>query len=193
VLIADGLYIQRHFPEALGFTKQLGNAADVIPERISNPSFEASIGEPDASRFAWQIYRSEAKMEITPDAKVQHEGNRSLRVTFRGFSKPAFANIFQTVVVQPNQNYKLSFWVKTDSLKSIGGPMLDVINGVDDRSIVHSQTFANGTADWQKVTLDFRTPSNCNGIFIRTIRNYCGEDCPISGTFWYDDFELTRQ
>lgn len=193
VLIADGLYIQRHFPEALDFTKQLGNATDAEPERVSNPSFESNIGEAEASRFGWQIYRTEPKLEITTDGKIQHEGARSLRVTFRGFAKPALANIYQTVVVRPDQKYSLSFWVRIDNLKSQGTPMVEVLNGLNDASIARTQPFAGGTADWQRVTLEFRSPANCTGIFIRTIRGFCGDDCPISGSFWYDDFELTRQ
>lgn len=193
VNIADGLYIQRYFSEALGFAKYLGNALDAEPEKVTNPSFETAIGEAERSRFGWQIYRTEPKMEVTTDGKVQHSGSRSLRMTFRGFAKPTFTNILQTIVVEPNRNYSLSFWVRTEELKSLGTPMLEILNGVDDKSIVRTEPFANGTADWQRVTLEFRTPENCRGVILRTIRNFCGEECPITGTFWYDDFELVRK
>jgi len=29
-------------------------------------------------------------------------------------------------------------------------------------------------------------------VTIRTVRAYCGDDCPITGTLWYDDFELKK-
>lgn len=192
VSIADGLYIKRHFPEALSFAKQLGNALDTEPERITNQSFETTIGEADQSRFGWQNFRTEPKVEITPDSKIQRSGSRSLRVTFRGFAKPQLANVYQTVVVEPGAGYFLSFWLRTDDLKSLGPPMLEVLNGVDDKTLVRSKPFSGGTSDWQQITLEFRTPENCTGIFIRTIRDFCGEDCPITGSFWYDDFELKR-
>lgn len=192
VSIADGLYIKRHFPEALSFSKQLGKALDAEPERISNPSFETTIGEADQSRFGWQAFRTEAKVEITPDSKTRRSGSRSLRATFRGFSKPQLANIYQAVVVEPGAEYHLRFWVRTDDLKSLGPPLLEVLNGVDDKTLVRTKPFSAGTTDWQQITLEFRTPENCTGIFIRTIRDYCGEDCPITGSFWYDDFELKR-
>ncbi len=193
VNIADGLYIQRYFDEALGFAKYLGNALDAEPEKVTNPSFESPIGDAERSRFGWQIYRTEPKMEVTTDGKVQHSGSRSMRVTFRGFAKPTFTNILQTIVVQPNRSYSLSFWVRTEELRSAGTPMLEILNGVDDKPIVRSQPFAAGTADWQRVTLDFRSPDNCRGVIIRTIRNYCGDECPITGTFWYDDIELVQR
>jgi hypothetical protein len=50
-----------------------------------------------------------------------------------------------------------------------------------------------GTTDWQDVALDFTVPEGIEGVEIRTVRANCGEDCPIAGTFWYDDFRLTRQ
>lgn len=192
ILIADGLYQQRHFGEALSFSKQLGDATTAEPEKITNPSFETLIGEFEKSRFAWQVNRSESKLEITADGKVAREGSRSLRLTFRGYAKPVLANVFQTVVVEPNTKYTLSFWVRTSDLRSAGTPMLEVLNGVNDASLTRTEPFANGTAEWQRMTLDFRTPENCVGIVIRTIRQYCGEECPINGTIWYDDFSLTK-
>ncbi len=193
ISISDGLYSQRHFTEALSFAKQLGNATDAEPNKITNASFETNIGESEQARFAWQITRTEAKLEIGADGKVAKEGTRSLRMTFRGFAKPVLANVYQTVVVEPNTRYALSFWVRTSDLRSAGTPMLEVLNGVNDASLARTEPFANGTAEWQKMTLDLRTPENCSGIVIRTIRQYCGEECQITGSIWYDDFSLTKQ
>ncbi|MBP9109072.1 MAG: tetratricopeptide repeat protein [Pyrinomonadaceae bacterium] len=193
ISISDGLYSQRHFTEALSFAKQLGNATDAEPNKITNASFETNIGESEQARFAWQITRTEAKLEIGADGKVAKEGTRSLRMTFRGFAKPVLANVYQTVVVEPNTRYALSFWVRTSDLRSAGTPMLEVLNGVNDASLARTEPFANGTAEWQKMTLDLRTPENCTGIVIRTIRQYCGEECQITGSIWYDEFSLTKQ
>ncbi|MBK6722140.1 MAG: tetratricopeptide repeat protein [Acidobacteria bacterium] len=193
ISISDGLYSQRHFTEALSFAKQLDNATDAEPNQITNASFETNIGESEQARFAWQITRTEAKLEIGADGKVAKEGTRSLRMTFRGFAKPVLANVYQTVVVEPNTRYALSFWVRTSDLRSAGTPMLEVLNGVNDASLARTEPFANGTAEWQKMTLDLRTPENCSGIVIRTIRQYCGEECQITGSIWYDEFSLTKQ
>jgi hypothetical protein len=72
-------------------------------------------------------------------------------------------------------------------------PQLQVVNGNDDKIITLSAAYPAGTTDWQQMTVDFSAPDNCNGIVIRTVRGYCGQDCPISGTIWYDDFALSRQ
>ena len=127
------------------------------------------------------------------DGKVKREGSRSLRVSFRSFIKPTLANIFQTVVVEPGKRYSLRFWVRTENLRSAGTPMIEIINANDDRSIARSPALATGTNDWQEMSIDFAAPPGCSGISIRTIRAFCGEECPITGILWYDDFELTER
>ena len=191
--IALGLYDQRHFPQSLDFLRQFGAENEAKPEAITNGSFETNIGETEDSRFGWQILRNDAKIDAMTDGKVKREGSRSLRVSFRSFIKPTLANIFQTVVVEPGKRYSLRFWVRTENLRSAGTPMIEIINANDDRSIARSPALATGTNDWQEMSIDFAAPPGCSGISIRTIRAFCGEECPITGILWYDDFELTER
>ena len=191
--IAHGLYIQRFFPQALEFARQLGIDADARPEAVTNGGFERSISNQEDSRFGWQINRNDPKLDVATDGSVKHQGARSLKVSFRNYIKPDLYNIFQTVIVESNNNYRLSFWVRTENLKSSGGPMLQIVNANDDKPITASKAFQTGTNDWDNYSIDFRTPENCSGITIRTARAFCGEQCPIVGVFWYDEFELRRQ
>ena len=191
--IAHGLFIQRIFPQALEFSRQLGIDADSSPNEVTNPGFERVIGAEEDSRFDWRINRTEAKIDISTDPSVKHSGSRSLKLSFRTYTKPELYNIFQTVVVEPNKNYKLSFWVRTENLKTSGGPLIQTVNANDDVPLAASKAFQTGTNDWQEYSIDFRTPENCNGIIIRTVRQPCGDQCPIVGTVWYDDFELTNR
>ena len=82
---------------------------------------------------------------------------------------------------------------RSENLKSAGGPLIEIVNANDDKSIVQSKPLPVGTNDWQEMTVEFTTPDNCDGIQIRTVREYCGDSCPITGAFWYDDFGLERQ
>lgn len=189
--IAQGLYGQRHFPQALEFAKQNGKDPGANAGAVTNSGFESPITD-ESSWFGWQVTRNDPKIEIATDPKVKHQGEHSLRVTFRNFIKPALANIVQTVVVEPQTHYRLHFWLRTENIKSAGGPLIELVNGNDDRSIAISKPFPMGTNDWQEITVDFITPQNCEGIYVRTIRQYCGESCPITGTFWYDDFVLSE-
>jgi tetratricopeptide (TPR) repeat protein len=191
--IAHGLFTQRFFPPALEFARQLGIDADARPEAVTNPGFERLINSQDDSRFGWQINRVEAKIDISADGSVKHSGARSLKIAFRSFAKPELYTIFQTVAVEPNKNYRLSFWVRTENLRSSGGPLLEIVNANDDKPVAASKEFRTGTNDWEQYVVDLRTPEDCSGVTIRTARAFCGEQCPIAGIFWYDDFELSKQ
>ena len=191
-VIAQGVYEQRYFPQALEFAKQLGIDMDAQPNSVTNPSFEKAISDAGETRFGWKILRGDAKLDIASDNGVKHDGARSLKVTFRNYAKPDLYNILQTIVVEPKRNYRLTFWVRTENLKSAGGPLLEVINANDDKLIASSKSFPLGTNEWQQFTVDLATPENCSGIILRTNRSFCGDTCPISGIFWYDQFELNR-
>lgn len=191
-VMAQGVFEQGHFPQALEFEKQLGLDEEVEAEVITNGSFERNPNSETRSRFSWQTLRNIQKLEIASDQNVKHTGNRSVRVTFRGFDQPLLTTLSQIVVVIPQQRYRLRVWVRTENLKSAGTPMIEVAAACDNKGIARSQPFATGSNDWQEITLDFTAPADCGAISIRTVRQYCGEDCPITGTFWYDDFELQK-
>lgn len=191
--ISQGLFIQRSFPEALEFSRQLGVDAEARPESVTNPGFERLINSQDDSRFGWKINRNDPKFDTSTDSSVKHQGSRSLKIIFRNYLKPELYNIFQTVVVEPNQDYRLSFWVRTENLKSAGAPLLEIVNANDEKIIAASKPFKIGTNDWEEYSVDFKVRENCNGITIRTARQSCGDQCPLMGSIWYDDFELKKQ
>lgn len=189
--IALGLFDQKHFLQSLEFAKQYGAEIGAQPDTVTNGSFEDPIVDDD-SRFGWHIGRNEPKFEATVDNKISRTGTRSNRITLKGYSKPSFSSAFQTIVVEPLQKYRLSFWLRTENLKSVGLPLLEVLDASGGNSLVRSSAFPAGTQDWRQITVEFTTPNGCDGITIRTTRDFCGDDCPIAGTFWSDDYVLTR-
>ena len=97
------------------------------------------------------------------------------------------------IAVSPGTRYRLSLWLRTENLRSAAGPQIDVLNGNAFQSLGRTQPFSNGTNDWQQLSIEFTTPAGCTGVQVRTIRASCGgDDCPITGIVWYDDFVLTR-
>lgn len=190
--LAQGLYDRRFFPQALAFTQQLGMDTDAKPEAVSNPGFEGPVGSSGETRFGWIVTRGDGKIEISSDSGIHHEGSKSLRVVFKTYTKPELFNIYQTVVVEPGKAYKLSFWVKTDNLRSSGLPQLQIVNANDDKIITLTPPFPAGSNDWQQINVEFTAPGSCTGVYIRTGRAFCGDNCPLVGTFWYDEFELKR-
>lgn len=192
-VMTQGLYDKRFYRQALEFAKDTGVDNDALPESVTNGGFESGIGNSDDTYFGWRLSRGDGKLDVASDSSVKHAGGRSLRIAFRGYAKAELYNIFQTVVVEPGKNYKLRYWLRTENLKSGGGPQLEIVNGNDDKIITTSRPFPQATNDWQEMALDFTAPENCEGIGIRTTRAFCGENCPIIGMVWYDDFELIKQ
>jgi tetratricopeptide (TPR) repeat protein len=191
--IMQGLLDRRFFPQALEFARQLDIDPDARPEAVTNAGFEKPLGNADITKFGWRTSRNDSKIEVAVDAAVHHDGAKSARITFKRYIKPDLYTLGQNIVVEPERSYKLSFWVRTENLHSAGMPQLQVVNGNDDQLITNSPAFVSGTNDWRQIVIEIRTPANCTGLVIYTSRASCGgEGCPISGTMWYDEFELKR-
>jgi hypothetical protein len=190
--IALQLYQIGSVRESLAIARDIGLAPDAQEETVNNGGFEKYIGDSSEALFGWKIFRNDSKFEALPDSQVKAEGSRSLKVTFRNYVKPDLYNVAQLVTVSPSERYRLSFKVRTDNLRSGGGPYLQVLSVKKWAILAASEPFATGSVDWTENALEFTVPQDVEGIELRTVRVYCGEECPIAGSFWYDDFRLAR-
>lgn len=191
-LVAQILWNEQKYRSAVEFVRETGLEPSAKGETIQNGSFEDAVGKPEETYFGWKI-SNEEKLGVQLDAAQKHDGRRSLKVRFSGYSVPQIGNILQIVSVAPKTNYRLSFWLKTEDLKSAGPPVLQILDSKESRLIADSKPFPTGTNEWQEIKIDFTTPDNAEGIFVRTGRAYCGDSCPIVGSFWYDDFKLEKR
>ncbi len=189
--IARGLFEKQRFKESLAFAVQTGIDPEAKAETISNGGFETYLGGPEDTIFGWRILRGDGKLDIKPDAGVKFQGARSLQVAFKGYARPELHNVVQFVVVEPGARYRLSFMVRTDNLRSGGPPLVQVIGGRENVGIAASEPFTVGSMDWVPVSLEFTAPPDLDGVHIRTGRLSC-EECAITGSIWYDDFQLTK-
>jgi len=190
--IAKSLFEKQRYRESLEFSRQSDIDADAQPATITNGGFETFIGPPDDTLFGWRVYKNDPKVDVLPDTNMRSEGGRSLRVVFKGYAKTDLHNVVQTVAVQPGSRYRLTFMLRTDNLRSGGPPLVQIISGSENKGIAASQPFEPGSADWKQITVEFTAPNDFDGVMIRTGRVACTEECPISGTIWYDDFRLTK-
>ena len=189
-IITQSLYERRFYRAANAFTRQLGLEPDAQIGTIENGGFEEPLApNGNDTYFGWKIGKKE-KMEINTDPIKRKEGGKSLRVSFNGFTSLELKNIGQIVAVESGKKYRLSFWLKTDNLKSAGNPTLEIINANDEKIITTSAAFASGTNDWTQLKIEFTTPPNAEAVAVRFDRAYCGDACPIVGTFWVDEFKL---
>jgi tetratricopeptide (TPR) repeat protein len=190
-LIAQAFFEKRYLKTAVEFVKELSLEPDVKFGSIQNPGFEKEISSRDPVFFGWKIQPVENARVLLSRAKKK-SGNRSIQITFSGYEKAEFNDLYQTVALEPGAEYELGFWLKTEDIRSAGTPKLEVLSAVDNKIIAASDPMETGSADWKYVKIRFTVPENSEGVVIRTARAYCGEKCPLFGTIWYDDFKLTK-
>ncbi len=191
-LIAQALYDKRFYRSSIEFVRQLGIEPQAQGETVQNGGFEAPIAvDAKDSFFGWK-YSKKEKIDINTDPMKKKEGSKSLRVSFGGFTGIEIKNFLQFVTVEPSKKYRLNYWLKTENLKSAGTPVVEIINANDEKIITTGAAFPNGTQDWTQAAIEFTAPPNAEAVAIRFDRAYCGDACPIVGTFWVDDFKLEK-
>ncbi len=190
-IIAQAFYEKGFYRQSLEFAHGIGIEMEAKPEAIQNGGFEEPIGDSRETYFGWKISPPE-KIDVKLDPAQKREGNRSLRVFFNGFAEPALNIVYQYVVVEPLTKYRVSFWMRTENLKSGGTPRVEIFNANDNQIIAASEAFQAGTNDWKEYKIEFAAPANAQAVIARTGRVFCGTNCPIFGTIWYDDFKLER-
>jgi tetratricopeptide (TPR) repeat protein len=190
-LIMQSLFERKHFRAAAAFAAQLGKEPEAAPEKIYNAGFEGSIEQAPLQYFNWRSLNVD-KVEIRLDGNQKREGKRSIRLNFNGYKNPLFTDLAQFVAVEPGARYRLTFWLRTENLKSAGPPTLEVAEVNTGKVLEFSSPFPTGTNEWQQMSVNFTAPTAMDGVMIRTGRSYCGDNCPIVGMAWYDDFKLER-
>jgi hypothetical protein len=190
-IIAQALFEKKYFRSAVGFTRELGIETEAQAEKIQNAGFESETGRENDSYFSWKVIQAE-KVDVRFDRTQKHGGNRSLRVVFNGFAGAQYYQVYQIVAVEPNARYNLSFWVRTENLKSAGNPLIEIVNANDDRVIKATSAFPDGSNEWQEMKIDFVAPPNAEGVIVRVARAFCGNQCPLFGSVWLDDFLISR-
>ncbi|MGD9564038.1 MAG: tetratricopeptide repeat protein [Pyrinomonadaceae bacterium] len=186
------LYTKRHFRETLELARQSGIDPDAQVEAISNAGFENFLGDPESTMFGWRINRSDSKLEILADSSFSIDGKRSLKLNFKSYARPELNNVTQLAAVQPRGRYRLTFMLRTENLRTGGLPLIEIVDAKHDVPIARGQPFPLGSSDWQEMSIEFVVPEDSDGVTIRTVRQNCGELCPISGVIWYDAFKLQR-
>lgn len=189
-VIAQAMYEKRYYRSAAEFVKQLGIEPETQIGNMQNGGFEAPMmAEDNPVYFAW-YYAKKDKVEIRTDPTKKKEGGKSLRVSFNAFSGTEIKNLSQIVPVESGKKYRLSFWLRTENLKSAGTPLFEIVNANDQKIITTTANFPSGTQDWTQIATEFSTPANSEAVMIRLDRAYCGDACPVIGTIWIDDFNL---
>jgi len=182
----DALVVQREFEPDAGTVP--------MPEQFVNGGFEAGTTLTSSDSFGWSIASgSAAQMIIDSHA---HSGRNSLRIVFSAPTKLDVIHISQAVVVEPDTQYHLECWARTNDLITGRAPLITILSATDNTTLASSPPLPTGTNDWQRIAVDFKTKPKGDGVIVKLTRQPCDEPsasvCPIFGTVWYDDFNLQR-
>jgi tetratricopeptide (TPR) repeat protein len=161
--------------------------------QFSNGGFESDIGAPGRQLFRWDVAQTPGA-QVAVDARAAREGRRSLRFVFNASGQADFRNVSQVVAVEPGARYRLSFFWKTEGLRSAAAPVAFVADlASPDAPLAASPPAPNETNDWQQVSFEFATGPKTEAVVLRLVRAGCPQEvCPIYGKIWYDDFHLER-
>jgi hypothetical protein len=117
------------------------------------------------------------------DTEVHHSGAASLRFENFGRYEYGHGRVMQEVQVRPHRSYRLSFWVKTDTLKPDGCFRTTVLS-VDGRDLAPYEPAVPATSDWRRVVMGF------NSLQYDKVRVYAGVWGGKDGRFWLDDWSI---
>ena len=185
------LFDAKQFRAALEVHRDLEPDHALAPEVLSNGGFEESITLPVTRPFGWTIGSNvQAQISIVNEG---YSGRHSMEIVLSATQKLDRINASQTIAVQPNTQYRLEYYARTDKLSSASTPVVIIVDGGDNQTIASTASLPTGTHGWQKYAVDFKTRSS-DGItlIIRCLPCSVGDICPIFGTVWYDDFILQR-
>jgi alpha-N-arabinofuranosidase len=150
-----------------------------VTQFVANGSFEEMDGEnPKGWRpRSWQ--RGGAAFAVEP---AGHTGGRSVMISSE---KGADASWLATVPVRPYSRYRLSGWIRTESLvPGTGRGALVNIHGEEEWRTPP----VAGTQDWTRVEVEFDAGAN-DALEVSCLLGGWGR---TTGKAWFDDIELVR-
>jgi hypothetical protein len=189
--LARALYAKGQYRRALTVLSE-GGFHGLTVGQFNDGSFESDIVPGGRSLFGWNVTQGGAQVVI--DARGAHGGRRSLRVAFSAAGQVDFRNVTQVIAVEPGARYRLTYFVKTDELRSTATLFVAVSEpAAPETLLASSPPVPQGTQGWQPVSFEFTAGPKTEGVLVRVVRTPCAEGvCPIYGKIWYDDFNLER-
>lgn len=159
--------------------------------KITDGGFEINEKQEKTSVFDWQIAEA-AQPLIGVDTERSHGGKMSRRIIFNSPNGADFRQFLQAVAVEPGKKYEFSMFYRSD-LKTAATLRWEIVNASDGQILAATEPIA-AKSEWANLKIEFVIPETTEAVIIRLARAVCGSAiCPISGSVWFDDFELNAK
>ena len=176
---------------------------EIIPEKyrtelgkVFDGSFEGGGAYGPNSVFGWQV-KSAPQMQAGIDPNNHYGGSRSLRMSFNVRANLETINVAQLIAVAPQTEYELRCFMATEKLQTGSAPVIQIVDPATNTALVSSAPAPNGSNDWSRINLNFKTGEKTEAVYLKIVRVSCSTDetpvCPIFGSVWYDDFSIERR
>jgi len=185
VIVVDGFSADSYGPFTLRVTQL--DASNLL----QNGSFEDGQYAAGGTPLGWRTDAFAGGPIFTWDNAVAHDGSKSIRI------EAAVANDarwVQTVAVEPDTDYRLSGWVKTDNVMADPGAFLNtganlsILDCFETGCFIASMPL-EGTNDWTRISFGFNSGSAQQVSVAARLGIYSGG---ASGTAWFDALQLER-
>lgn len=144
--------------------------------------------------FAWFLPYPSGGVRSTYDARQRHSGKYSMRLTFDGRHNPNFDGVCTNAEVRPETRYRLSAWVRAQSLTTDQGVRLRLSWHAESQpGTFLDTTDVQGTQPWTLLEMPWTSAKDVRYARVCIMRSASAKfDNQIQGTVWIDDVALTQ-
>jgi tetratricopeptide (TPR) repeat protein len=142
--------------------------------------------------FAWAFPAASGGVQSSFDARQKHSGKYSLWLAFDGRHNVNFDGVCNNAEVRPDTDYRLSAWVRTQTLTTDQGVRLRLSWFSDSHpgSFIET-TDVQGTQPWTLLEMPWTSGKDVRYARVCVVRKVSGKfDSQIQGTAWVDDVAL---
>jgi alpha-N-arabinofuranosidase len=147
---------------------------------ISNGGFESA--EPHAG---WTVHVYGAQSSVAEDARVEHGGLKSLRISA---DSPSDTALGQEISLRARRFYRLTGWVRTRGLNPMGAPVFGTfqVQKPGGAGVIASGKNHAGDNEWTEVAIPFQAPADGRTRIAIFFVGY-GRG---TGAAWFDDIRI---
>lgn len=188
--MADRFIGMKSYAAGAAIMKDISGRPAAEAGTVNDPGFEAGVKMRDAGTFDWQIGKG-AEPQITLTESGVRAGRYSLLVIFNSFATADFREISQIVLAEPNVEYELEVWYRSD-LKTDAKYYWEVLDAATGAPLARTPALG-ATAEWTSAKAAFKLPAGGDAVKLQFVRDGCvGPTCPTTGRIAFDDITVRK-